>query len=47
MFVLVGTKGLPLDEEETDMVQSQMTVYKGQKENLMLVFEVFDFAWTG
>lgn len=47
VFVLEGTKGLPLDEEETDMVQSQMAVYKGEKRNPKLVSEVFDFAWTG
>lgn len=46
VFVLVWTKGMPLDEEETDMVQSQMTVYKAERGNLILVLEVFDFAWT-
>lgn len=31
-----GDKELPLDKEETDMDQRQMTVYKGKRRNFTL-----------
>lgn len=39
-YLSLGDKGLPVDREETDMAQRKMEVYKGEKGNPVLGWDI-------